>query len=342
MFSFKWKFFWKRNIELLKYFEKYLNLHCCARAYTWKITSIGNILKEFEQHLGYRLFTDSFSVTVCEQLLVFLHQRNLKDNSIRDFMLKLQAMLNRAQSEGYTVKNNLRGVMPRYAVTQQVFLTRGELKSLYALEGLTTQQEIVRDTFLVGCYTGLRLSDLVTLNCCHIIDNRILKIVRKTKQPISIPLHPTVQEILAKYKNEIPKLKTLQNYNSHIKKICKAAGIDQLVTREFCQGGKIVQETIEKYKLVSSHTGRRTAITNLFLEKVVDMFTLMKFSGHANMASLLIYIKSSSSDHLRILSESSYFKDDASPILDAKLFSLKKRWLHSRNFTKMILRRHSS
>lgn len=240
---------WPTKIKLSKYIQRYLALNCCTKYYAWRFHSINNILLEFERHIKKTLYTDSFSIVLCEQLLVFLQRRNLMDNSIRDILLKIQAMLNRAASEGYKVKNNLRHVIPKYTISQQVYLTKEDLTSIYNLTNLSYQLEIIRDTFLLACYTGLRISDLVTLKRLHIIDNHIIKRTLKTNYSLHFPLHHSALEILSKYNNEIPKLKTIQYYNRGIKIICQKAGITQQVTREYRKGGKLITETVEKYIL---------------------------------------------------------------------------------------------
>lgn len=337
--NFNYLCFWQKNIRLAQYIENYLELGCCKRNYAWKINSINNILKEFEQFIGKKIYTDSFSIVLCEQLLKFLQERGLMQNSIRDIALKLQAMLNRAHSEDYKIKNYLKHIMPAYTITQQVYLVKEELKALYDLKDLTLQLKIIRDTFLLACYTGLRLSDLITLNSFHIVQNHIIKIMRKTGGPVCIPLHPVALEILNKYNNQIPKIKTIQYYNRGIKKLCEMAGITQPVTREYIKGGITMCKTVPKCELVSSHTGRRTAITNLYLEKKMDIIALQKFSGHASIENLLLYIKASASEYLKIMSETDYFSETPQPVFAHKQTSIKHYIHNTKHLLKMMIKR---
>lgn len=243
-------------------------------------------------------------------------------------------MINRARGDGYKTSNGFKHLIPPYEISQQVYLTIEELKSLYALKNLTVSLEIIRDTFLIACFTGLRLSDMLTLESFHVVGNEIIKIVRKTGKSITIPLHPITKEILNKYNNSLPKIKTSQYHNRGIKKLCQMAGINQLVTREFIQGGKIVSETTKKYNLVTSHTARRTAITNLYLSGEVDLLTLQKFSGHSNIDNLLLYIKSSDNEHLKILTNASYFQDKSKFSFNLRQFNLKNYKRNLQNLKK--------
>jgi len=51
-----------------------------------------------------------------------------------------------------------------------------------------------------------------------------------------------------------------------------------------------------RYELVSTHTARRTAITNLYLTGLFDTFQMMHVSGHRTNQSFIEYIRLSSDE----------------------------------------------
>ena len=65
----------------------------------------------------------------------------------------------------------------------------------------------------------------------------------------------------------MPKISS-QKFNNHIHQICKKAGFTNIVIRERFYGSKKVVEEIPRYKLISSHTARRTFITISGLKNV--------------------------------------------------------------------------
>lgn len=106
---------------------------------------------------------------------------------------------------------------------------------------------------------------MMELQRAHISENVILKRTKKTKQIETIPLNEYALKILEKYKDEPIKvlpLITEQKENEYIKEACKIAGINTpTITTEY-RGGKLKTLTNPKYKLITTHTARKTFITN--------------------------------------------------------------------------------
>lgn len=55
-----------------------------------------------------------------------------------------------------------------------------------------------REVFLFECFTGIRISDILTLKWKSVTDKEITISMRKTDKPLSIPLQNVVKEILKK------------------------------------------------------------------------------------------------------------------------------------------------
>lgn len=62
----------------------------------------------------------------------------------------------------------------------------------------------VRDLFLVGCWTGLRFSDFSRIAPENIKGDFIEIETQKTAEPVVIPIHTTVKQIMKKYKGKYP------------------------------------------------------------------------------------------------------------------------------------------
>lgn len=292
------------RIKFVEFTQNYISVCCYSQGFKWKLNSICNILKDYEQQTDTVLYTDSFTVLTCERFMSYLQQtRNLKNNSIRDIVSKIITLLNKAEGEGYRVKNSLKKVFPRYEFTTQVYLTVDELKRLYDLDNLSIELELVRDVFLIGCFTGLRKSDLLSLTAENFQDRYIITTTKKTKIQIKIPIHPTVRQIFIKYNYQMPILHSDQSYNMQIKKVCKAACIADIVKNEFTKGGKRIVEHVHKFELISSHTARRTAITNMYLNNT-PLLSIMSATGLLSLQNMLLYIRVSNVEHLKTLEQS--------------------------------------
>ena len=149
----------------------------------------------------------------------------------------------------------------------------------------------VRDLFIIGLRTGLRVSDFLQLKNIDINKGFIEIETTKTKETVIIPLHNQVKEIIKKSSNKLPRTISDQNFNLYIKEICKDVGITETV-----KGAIVNPETnrkevghYEKYKLVSSHTCRRSFASNLYGN--LPNMVIMSITGHKTETSFLKYIK---------------------------------------------------
>ena len=68
------------------------------------------------------------------------------------------------------------------------------------------------------------------------------------------------------------------------------AGIDSSVTVWSCRGGTRVRTVHHKYELVSSHTARRSYITNLYLDGRLSTEQIRSISGHTSEESFRRYL----------------------------------------------------
>ena len=126
-----------------------------------------------------------------------------------------------------------------------------------------------RDFYCMGCFTGLRFSDLEKLHLANITDEHIILSIQKTKtQNHAIKLNKFAKAILDKYKGTIyeplPRISS-QKFNEYIKECCELAEINQLFTIHWFVGNKKKSLTQPKYKFITSHTARKTFITNSLL-----------------------------------------------------------------------------
>jgi integrase len=173
-----------------------------------------------------------------------------------------------------------------------IYLTEPELRKIYELD-LTSDKllEEIRDLFIVGCYTGLRYSDLSSITPANIDMNmEVIQLTqRKVHKPVTIPLIDYVPGLIQKYNMNLPKIH-LNDFNREIKNIGALAGLFQphVIVRK--KGKDQVKEEFKKHELISSHTCRRSFCTNMYLAGF-PAEELMKISGHKSTDAFLTYIK---------------------------------------------------
>ncbi len=239
------------------------------------------------------------------KLTKHLTAKNYKINAIGKYIQTFKAIMHLAVDE-YEVTNNTK--FRNFAVLTEkvndVYLNPYELKKIYDVDLSENKRlEKVRDSFIIGCWTGLRFSDFTALTPDHITpDDFILIKSYKTDELVKVPIHWTVQSIIDKYDFNFPKPISNQKFNEYLKEVCTLAGIDTPHTKERTEGGRKTAETAPKYEFVSSHSARRSFATNLFNAKFPTL-RIMHLTGHKTEKAFLRYIKITPEETAQMLKE---------------------------------------
>lgn len=296
----------QKEIDLIEYVYQYANSSKRSNAYKSIYRGLARKLEGFNEGYHYNLTFMSFDDIISEEFIHFLRKKDLKINTVRSIISKLVAVLNHAARAGHEIKNELNRYLPGLEEQTSIYLTLDEISQIYNLK-LNKEAEIVRDTFLIGCFTGLRFSDLTCLSRKNFVDGIIHTKTKKTGVPVKIPVHWMVRELCKKYDYNFPEQKSIQNYNTLIKRICKKAGITKSVLDEYTRGYKKISKPTPKYMLVSSHTARRSFATNLYLEKKFSILSIMLMTGHKTEESFFRYIRVGKEENAKELLKDPYF-----------------------------------
>lgn len=232
---------------------------------------------------------------------------NLSKNTVGTRIKILKTILRNADERGLDVCRDYqkKSFLKPTEKTDGVYLTTDEIDKIYNLNNLPAYLERARDMFVLGCNTGLRVSDLFRVSKENINGRDIDIKTQKTGETVSIPITAQARVIMEKYDYQFPKISN-QKYNDFIKEVAKRAEINDHITREYTKGGLIVRETNKKYELVSSHTARRSFATNAYLADVPTL-QIMKITGHKTESAFMKYIKMSAKDNARKLHSHPFF-----------------------------------
>jgi len=166
----------------------------------------------------------------------------------------------------------------------------------------------VKSRFLMGCYTALRVSDFKRIDLSNVRDGFIRikpKKGVKLNKDVVIPIHPVVKAIFDSG-FDFEKKVYEQKINDEIKKICKAVGINDMVSTTRTEGGKQIERTYQKWQLVTTHTARRSGATNMF-KAGIPSISIMKITGHRTEKSFLKYIKITQEENAELLAKHPFF-----------------------------------
>ena len=190
---------------------------------------------------------------------------------------------------------------------EKVFLTNEEIQKIINVDlSNDKSKDIVRDYFLISCYTSLRYSDFTNIRPENIKENTIEIKTNKTGESVIIPIGSVVRNILNKYDNHLPKAPCNQLFNTLLKDVCRMAGITENVTITKFSHGKKVSTTYEKYKLISCHTGRRTMISNAILEGI-STSSIMLISAHKSLKVFQKYVRITKQQNADALAHHAFF-----------------------------------
>lgn len=158
--------------------------------------------------------------------------------------------------------DNTRFKISSAKIEGKVSLNDEDIEKLMKLD-LSGADAEIRDRFVINLYNGLRISDMSRLTENNIENGQINLITQKKNKEIAQPLAKPVKEIIARYDGKLPKAFDESHINKRIKDICKLAEINDTIIYSEVVGGVLVTQKKKKYELITNHTARRTATTNM-------------------------------------------------------------------------------
>jgi site-specific recombinase XerD len=318
----------KQTMTLLRYFDEFMKTAhlrmnrgtktkvspSTIKGYRTSINKIKSFIKKKRPHSDF----DSINLNFYLDFVEFCEGEGLTLNYIGKHIKTLKIVLNESVRLGYT--NNLEFREERFAVVSEevdeVYLDTVELNKIWSLDlSEHPRHERARDLFLIGCFTGLRVSDYNYLNATHIHTVQDVEMIsiktKKMKKKVSIPMSSVIKQIFSKNDGNPPKRLPDQHINYLIKEVCEWVGIDNKVEATHTRGGKQVTIIKHKFEMVKTHTARRSFCTNMYLNGV-EVVDIMSLSGHQTFKNFMTYLKVGPEQTAIRLSKNSYFNNGLS------------------------------
>jgi len=254
---------------------------------------------------------EDINIDFYNAFVIFLRDEGYALNTQGRFIKSLKMIMKKSLQD--KVHNNrefeyeaFRGISEK---TDAIYLTTDELNKIYNKD-LTKfpRMDLARDAFIILCETCLRISDYskIDINIRTIKGKRYIDINQtKTGTKVIIPLTPRFEAIWKKYGNKLPRIPE-QHVNRYIKTIAMWCGITEEIRGEGVKFGKKYQKSEPKYSLISCHTGRRSACSNMYLAGI-SLKDIREISGHSSDKQLLDYIKVTKEETAVRLSEHPYY-----------------------------------
>lgn len=264
---------------------------------------------------------DDINKKLSDKFVTFLEKGGYMVKTINKYLICFKAITNAAYKAGIHTNVLALTYFNKKKVSSsdkaaEIYLTYDELQKLYEMD-LTGLKDKIRDVFLVGCYTSQRFSDYGRLTDENFTTTakgtKVVKLTQvKTDEDVVVPIldgfNDNLKAIARKYDGNLPKVSVVV-LNRYIKIILKelsesvpslketySTTLTMLERAKEADGrstftrknGRVIKP---KYELVSSHTARRSGITNLVLSGQFNIIQMMSVSGHKDTKTFLSYVK---------------------------------------------------
>lgn len=296
--------------DLVSYMKHHMGQMKAQGKPIWKsYDSSIKILQAYFRAYGYHDYED-IDFNFYSNFINYLYAREYTTNYIGRNIKNLKTVMGYAYDEKMHRNDIFRS--KRFRVLSEkvfnIYLSEEELEHIHAQDlGQFPMLDKTKDLFLIGCYVGSRFSNWVNMGEAQLTDEYIIYESVKHRERIEFPLHWIVKEIRQKYGGVFPKPITNQVFNRFVKKVGEKSGIDEDVLIVKTVGGKRVSEKQAKYKLITSHTARRSLATNLYLNGV-PIKIAMYATGHTKVEQYLSYVKTGLREESEALKKNPFFR----------------------------------
>lgn len=255
-------------------------------------------VKNYSLYSGEKVNFNTFEKHFVINFINYLESLDYALNTISKHLKNLKMFLKEAERKKLitNVNFNIADFNFKPEQTTAIYLTDEEIKAMFNKDlSKYKELEFARDVFLIGCYTGQRVSDYNGLSNDSIkningVEYFVIK-QKKTKSVVQCPITKEIKEIMDKRHNGIPPRKILEkDLNKNIKEVGQILKFNQKVEYSITKGGVEKKEFIPKYKLIHSHSARRSFCTNMY-KKGMSAFDIMHFSGHKTEREFYKYIR---------------------------------------------------
>ena len=256
--------------------------HSFIGSYVLKFPRRMKVLDMFSEVLGHRPEWSDITDDNLKDLRMVL-QEHMCGSSLKTVLSEFKSLINeninahKISSRDYTKILFVKG-----ETSQSTYHTEEEVRRIFQYIPTNKTEEAVRRLFLIQCFTGARISDAKVLSASNISKNTIRYVQVKTKKEVMLPVHNGLPTLLADGNYANP---TLGRMNETLRQICRNCHINQRLTL-FRHGEYI---TGEKWQFITSHCGRKSFATNLYL-RGVDILTISRLMGHSDVKMTERYI----------------------------------------------------
>lgn len=202
-----------------------------------------------------------------------MKNEGLSENTVKGRLKTLHCLTQEAIKRDLITDDPFKWITIGNMTAKKEFLTMSEIRKIERIK-LEGKEAVVRDLFMLGCWSGLRWSDLSTLEEASISNGVLKKRMCKTNLDVTIPISTLFwgkgQEIINRY-HPITKLSHCVKCNSTANRIIKS-----------------IAERVGINKSVHFHLARKSCSSNLY-QMGLPMQEVSMILGHSKMETTQKY-----------------------------------------------------
>jgi site-specific recombinase XerD len=241
-------------------------------------------VRRYEHHLSHEVGNSRNTIAISMRFIATIVRSMYKEHGLNDST------------------NPFKTIHYQFEPATRQYLLAEEVTRIQRLP-LTPESPIyhAREVFIFECYTGLRISDILTLKWENISDEAIALRMRKTDKLLSIPLQNDIKHILARRRALAMQGQERDISHdfvfSYLQHLSPITADDQTTSRAICSATAAINihlKTIAKLsgidKNLSTHVARHTFAT-LLLTNGNDLPVIQDLLGHHDVRITQIYAK---------------------------------------------------
>jgi integrase len=264
-----------------------------SKGFLYKMGTLMKLIQDFEKCYSYTITFESIDLNFYERFTSYLtNDRNQLDSTSNKYLALLKGFMNWSfklkKHTNLTYKDSDFKSTP--VESELIALTLDELMSLYRLELVQGSRLYkVRELFCFQCFTGLRFSEVVSLDEGNVRGDELYFREHKTKSLRVKALNQPAMEILRRNGFSFQGISN-QKLNKYLKELGQLAGITAPVQVVKYRGSQRIELVKPKFEFITTHVARASFIT-ISLQLNVPAEVVKRDTGHASDASFRRYVR---------------------------------------------------
>lgn len=256
------------NFDFISFFRHHLNIQNHKPRTHKNHTSVLNKLMEFSKEIPFHKIDESFFANYKKWCTEVKKNKPITYNSD---VKTIKKYLNIADEKGIVLNINLKKLKVNVTSQKRIYLYKEEvskLKKYYFSEFINPSHIIPLGTFLIACYTGMRISDLQEITRKELMSNIFNFTQQKSENFQSMRANSEAIEILEHFDLLFEKKMCEQKINQNLKSVARICKIDKNITM---------------------HVARHTFATT-YIRNGGNVMKLQKLLGHSQIKHTLVYV----------------------------------------------------